>query len=137
VDFRLRSTAERFEEGSHNGVSIYGLGAAVELLLEIGVERIAARILALTDRLIAGLRNQGLEITNSLTPKHRSGIVTCRIPGDTEGKKLAQWERHLFSKRIYASIRCGNLRFSPHFYNTEEEISRALEEIKLDKAILP
>jgi selenocysteine lyase/cysteine desulfurase len=50
VDFRLRSTAERFEEGSHNGVSIYGLGAAVELLLEIGVERIAARILALTDR---------------------------------------------------------------------------------------
>ncbi len=130
IDFTLRKTAKRFEEGSHNGLSIYGLGAAVDLLLEVGVERIAQRILFLTDKIIAGLQALNLEITNSLNPKFRSGIVLFRIPGDADGKKLKQLERHLFSKKIYTTLRRGSLRLSPHFYNSEEEIKMTLREIK-------
>jgi selenocysteine lyase/cysteine desulfurase len=130
IDFTLRRTAERFEEGSHNGLSIYGMGGAVDLLLEVGVERISQRILYLTDLLIQGLQDLGLTLTNSLNPRFRSGIVTFRIPKDEAGKKLSQMERHLFSKKIYASIRRGSLRLSPHFYNSEEEIQKTLQEIK-------
>ncbi|MCE9624455.1 MAG: aminotransferase class V-fold PLP-dependent enzyme [Deltaproteobacteria bacterium] len=130
IHFNLKPDAGRFEEGSHNALSIYGLGAAVSLLLEVGVERISERILGLTDRLIQGLQAQGLQITNSLEPRHRSGIVTLRLPEDPEGQKLPDLERRLFSKKIYASVRRQNLRFSPHFYNTDDEIAQVLETLK-------
>ncbi len=131
IDYQLHRSAERFEEGSHNGLSIYGLGGAVDLLLEVGIDRIARRILELTDHLITGLQERGMTITNSLNPKYRSGIVTFRLPKDPEGEKLARLERHLFSKKIYTTIRRGSLRISPHFYNTEEEIHRALKKISI------
>jgi selenocysteine lyase/cysteine desulfurase len=129
LHFTLANSARRFEEGSHNGLSIYGLGGAVELLLEVGVERIARRILQLTDRLIEGLKQLGLPIHNSLDPKFRSGIVMFSLPGDKTGEELGRLERHLFSKKIYTSIRCGCIRLSPHFYNSEEEIETVLKEI--------
>src|SRR5262249_28719027 len=130
IHFELRSDARRFEEGSHNGLSIYGLGAAVDLLLEVDVARIARRLAELTSQLIEGLQALGMEVTNSLKPQHRSGIVTFRLPGDPEGQQLPRLERHLFAQGIYASVRRRSLRLSPHFYNTEEEIQRSLTAIK-------
>jgi selenocysteine lyase/cysteine desulfurase len=129
IDFNLRSAARRFEEGSHNSLSLYALGAAIDLLLEIGVERIGERILFLTDLLIDGLDTLGLQLTSSLKPEFRSGIVTARIPVDLDSSRLQALERHLISQKIYASLRRGSLRFSPHFYNSEEEIDKTLKEI--------
>lgn len=131
IDYRLRKSAGRFEEGSHNGLSLYGLGAAVELALEVGVARIGERLLKLTDQLIAGLQELNLPIANPMERKYRSGIVLFTLPGDSQGHALSELEKHLFSKKIYASIRKGRLRLSPHYYNTEEEISKIIKEIKL------
>lgn len=129
INFTLKTTAARFEEGSHNGLSIYGLGAAVELLLEIGVDRIGERILDLTDLLISGLKQLGLPLHNTPERKFRSGIVSFGLTA-TPGPGLDELEAHLFSKGIYASIRQGALRLSPHFYNTEGEMETVLREIK-------
>jgi len=130
IDFTLRQTAARFEEGSHNGLSIYGLGAAVELLLEVGVERIAHRVQHLTDTLSQGLQELGLKAHHSPDPQYRSGIVLFSLPEDEERIRLHALERHLFSKNIYTSVRRGCLRFSPHFYNSQEEIDTVLKEVK-------
>lgn len=130
IHFELKSEADRFEEGSHNGLSIYGMGAAVDLLLEAQVPRIADRILGLTGHLIAGLEEQGLEISSSRQEATRSGIVCFRLPGDPEGKLLAALERRLFSEKIYGAVRRRSLRLSPHFYNTIDEIDRVLEILK-------
>ncbi|MFO1518734.1 MAG: aminotransferase class V-fold PLP-dependent enzyme [bacterium] len=129
IDFTLRKDAKRFEEGSHNTLSLYALDGCLDLLFQVGVDRIAERILYLTDLLIQGLQALKLNVTCSLKPEYRSGIVTFQIHGDEKGKKLAQLERHLFSQKIYASVRRGNLRISPHFYNSEEEIQTALDHI--------
>lgn len=130
IDFKLDPTAARFEEGSHNGLSIYGLGAAVDLLLEVGVEKISQRILQLSGLLDAGMQKLGFAAGHSPKPEYRSGIVLFKLPEDSEGKELLKLERELFAKKIYASIRRGYLRFSPHFYNTEEEIQSVLKKIK-------
>ncbi|MCC7343341.1 MAG: aminotransferase class V-fold PLP-dependent enzyme [Deltaproteobacteria bacterium] len=130
VHFELRPDAGRFEEGSHNGLSIYGLGAAVELILEAGLDRISRRILELTGRLTAGLQELGLEITCPLSEERRSGIACFRLPGDPEGKALPSLERRLFAERVYASVRRRSLRLSPHFYNSTEEIDRVLDILK-------
>lgn len=131
INYQLRKTAARFEEGSHNGLSLYGLGAAVELALEVGIERIAERILKLTDQLITGLQELGLSIANPLETEQRSGIVLFALPDDPSAAALGELEKYLFSKKIYASIRKGRLRLSPHYYNTEEEIDKIIKEIKI------
>ena len=51
----LQPGAGRFEEGTPNTAGIFGLGAAIDLLLEVGIEDIGRRVLALTDRLVRGL----------------------------------------------------------------------------------
>lgn len=130
IDFRLKADAQRFEEGSQNGLSIYGMGGAVELLLEIGVEQIAARILGLTELLIEGLRSLGCRIRTPLEPSLRSGIVSFNLHEDPESRRLTQLERYLYENGIYTAIRAGGLRLSPHFYNTEEEMQRVLETIQ-------
>ncbi len=129
IHFQLKSSAQRFEEGSHCALSIYALGAAIDLITKIGIERIAARILYLTDLLAEGLQRRGMILTHCLKPEARSGIVTCRLPDDPKGVRLHAMERGLFSKNIFVSIRQGNLRFSPHFYNTEEEVNQILKVI--------
>jgi selenocysteine lyase/cysteine desulfurase len=130
IDFRLKDTAQRYEEGSLNGLSIYGMGAAVELLLEVGVERIAARLLELTEILIAGLGELGCRLRTPLEPALRSGIVSFNLPEDAGNRRLLQLERQLYENGIYAAVRAGGLRLSPHFYNAEEEMARALETIQ-------
>ncbi|HKX12119.1 MAG TPA: aminotransferase class V-fold PLP-dependent enzyme [bacterium] len=130
IDFRLKSDARRYEEGSQNGLSIYGMGAAVELLLEVGVERIAGRILELTEILIAGLGEMGCRLRTPLEPALRSGIVSFDLADDPEKRKLQDLERLLYENGIYAAIRAGGLRLSPHFYNTEDEMRHALATIQ-------
>jgi selenocysteine lyase/cysteine desulfurase len=130
IEFNLRNTAARFEEGSHNGISIYGLGAAIDLLLEVKVERIAERILHLADLLITGLQKMDLPLASPTEAKFRSGIVTFRLAPAKTTPAIAELQEHLFAKGIYASIRSGGLRLSPHFYNTEAEVNTVLSEIK-------
>ena len=130
IHFDLHPDAQRFEEGSQNGLSIYGLGAAVGLLLEVGIDRVAEQILSLTGTLVEGLRDLGMELASPTQAPQRSGIVSFRLPGDPEGRLLPDLERKLFAAGIYASVRRGGLRLSPHFYNNSEEIARVLETIK-------
>ena len=53
--FDLQPGAGRFEEGTPNTPGIFALGAAIDLLLELGVEAIGRRVLELGDALCAGL----------------------------------------------------------------------------------
>src|SRR5437762_1990265 len=58
----LLSDARRFEAGSLNTNGIYGLRAAIELLLEIGIEAVAQRALAVANRLADGLESIGWRV---------------------------------------------------------------------------
>lgn len=122
-DLTFQPDARRFEPGSLNLPGIYGLGASLELITEIGIEKIEQRIHLLTDRLCQGLEEKGYRIFSSRRPGEWSGIVSfyhLRIPAEELLEILA---RH----RIVVSMRENRIRVSPHFYNTEAEIDRLLE----------
>ena len=116
----LQPSAGRFEEGTPNTPGIFALGAAIDLLLELDVSAIGERVLALTDRLVDGLRTLGAEIRSPREPGEASGIVSFTIPGQTPGETV----RKLRAERIFAIERRGGVRASPHFYNSEDEIDR-------------
>lgn len=121
-DLNYREGALRFECGTLNTAGVYGLGAALELFLEVGAETIEAHILALSDYLAAGLSARGYEVFGSRRSGETSAIVTCTHRTQTPKNlyKLLQ------AKNILTAPRVGRLRISPHFYNTRAEIDALL-----------
>ncbi|QRO00314.1 aminotransferase class V-fold PLP-dependent enzyme [Archangium violaceum] len=122
--FELRPDATKFEEGSHNYAGTYALGAALGLLLEVGMENVAARIrelLAYADR---ELRAIGCDTGPS--PEHRAGILTF-LPPQGEARALASY---LSERNVSFSLRRGRIRISPHFYNQPAELDRLVEMVR-------
>lgn len=124
-DLTLRPTARRFEESVVSLLDTVTFGAALELLLEVGVTTIEDRVLNLAERLARGLSERGHEIIEPW-PRARSessGIVSFRKPGASAQEVL----RDLNAAHVVARIHRDFVRLSPHFYNTYEEVERVLE----------
>ncbi|HUA83862.1 MAG TPA: aminotransferase class V-fold PLP-dependent enzyme [Bryobacteraceae bacterium] len=121
-DMTLRSDAGRYECGTLNTIGCYGSRAAIELLLEIGVERIAPAVASLADRIDCGVRQKGYETASARTAETGAGIVSFRKAGLDPDAVVARLKEH----RVSAASRAGWVRMSPHFYVTAEEIDRAL-----------
>ena len=122
-DLTWRDGARRFECGTLNTVGIYGLGAAVDLLLEVGIPNVAERVLDLTARLRSGLVAQGHSVFGPRARHEASGIVSF-VPRQGTADRLLDW---FLAHRVQVAARGGMVRVAPHFYNTEEEIDRVLE----------
>lgn len=117
-----KPTAKRFEEGSHNLMTIHALGCSMRLLLDAGIEKIAERVLELTDWLMENLLAKGYDIVTPRSWRDRAGIVSARKSG-VDPVELA---KSLQEKKILVAARRGFLRISPHFYNDFEELQRLL-----------
>ena len=122
-------TAQRYEPGILNYPGIAGMKAGIELLLGVGIEKIADRIHEIRARLADGVKQIGFEILGSSDqPAHTSGIIAITHPA----RDLTALFRRLAENQVVCSqrqVRNGKqyLRFSPHFYNTEAEVDRVLE----------
>ncbi len=121
-DTTLYPDARRFETGTHNTAGIAGLKASIDFLLEVGIPAISTRVLELAEYLGAGLERKGFDLLSSRAASETSGIVTCSSPRH-RSQELYQALR---SGGVISSLRGGYLRLSPHFYNTIDELERAL-----------
>ncbi|MBX9602981.1 MAG: aminotransferase class V-fold PLP-dependent enzyme [Bryobacteraceae bacterium] len=121
-DMSLRADAGRYECGTLNTIGVYGLRAAFDLLLEVGVETVAETVLGLTGRIAAGAAALGYETAIPHEPETGSGIVSVRKEGLDSGDLVGR----LRANGVAASPRQGWLRLSPHFYVTSNEIDRVL-----------
>ncbi len=114
----LYRDARRFEIGTRNVIGIKAFSANIDILLQYGIRAVQERILRLKARLRRSLESLGYQI---LTPKNslQSGIITARPGGDVRSVYDT-----LRISDVVVSLRNGYLRFSPHFYNTEEEVDK-------------
>jgi selenocysteine lyase/cysteine desulfurase len=120
--FELQPGAGRFEEGTPNTSGIFALGAAIDLLLELGVEAIGSRVLELGDRLCAALAGRGAVIASPRAPGQASGIVAFALPGEAPARTAAR----LRAAGVFVVERRGCVRASPHFYNSPEDLDRLI-----------
>lgn len=125
----FEETARRYEPGVLNISGIYGMKASLEMLLEIGSENVQAGILEVRDYLENKLSHAGFEF---LSPRAnepmRSGILTTRHSSVDSGAIFSKLE----NAGIVASLRKDHsgkkwIRFSPHFYNTINEMDRVFK----------
>ncbi len=122
----LQPGAGRFEEGTPNTAGIFGLGAAIDLLLEIGLPAIGERVLALTDRLAAGLLERGARVLSPREPGQASGIVSFELPGEPAERTV----RRLREAGVFTVARRGGVRASPHCTNDEADLERLLAALR-------
>ncbi len=113
----LPESARRFEYGTLGFESVYALDAALDYIEKIGIGSIEQHNL----RLISYLRNQLQEQNvRFFTPEDNRAPILSFFTEDekTIGRKLK--ENNIFvTARRWGQ---GQIRISPHFYNTEEDI---------------
>jgi selenocysteine lyase/cysteine desulfurase len=122
---RFQPGARRFDVGETSNFALMPMAiAALEQLLEWGVQRIAAAIGALTGLLVARVAGLGLTaVPPALRAPHYVGL---RFPGDMP----PELPRRLAMDRVYVSVRGrSTLRVTPHVYNTESDIDRLIRAI--------
>lgn len=118
-EFQFRPGAQRFEEGSLNTMSIHAFGAALNLLLETGVENIEQRVMALGDTILEQLQRRGIKVYSSTDQEERSGNIAFEM--DQDVSRLYEW---MLARKVKLTVRDGLVRLSPHFYNSTDEILR-------------
>ena len=67
-DMGLRPDAGRYEPGTLNTIGCFGLRAAIDFLLEVGVGEIGPVVQNLGDRIAAGVEGKGYEVLGRRTP---------------------------------------------------------------------
>lgn len=127
--------ARRFETWENSYINILGLGAAVRQALDLGLEEIGRRTKALGAQLRTGLDDLPGVSTHDLG-QHRCAIVTAAVDGLATERVAAL----LAKDHINVSITDPEhsqfdtedrgvhplVRLSPHYYNTEAELDRAI-----------
>lgn len=120
-------TAQRYEPGVLNFPGVYGLNAALKLILSQGLSAIQSRLQTLKTLLLFRLDDLGFRLYGVRGPLAHA-ITTFDHPN----RPASVLYEALNAANVVSSLRhdrSGNpyLRFSPHFYNTEREILRACE----------
>ena len=115
--------ARRFEMGTPALAAVYAQLGGLEYIEEIGVPAIRQATAALTEDLIATLRAAGFTPKVAAESERRSAIVMVPMPDP------AASVRHLAAGGIIVDSRPGHVRFSPFFYNVQDDHVRATERL--------
>jgi kynureninase len=115
TEFEYRTDAARLEAGTPATAAVFAASAALDVILEIGVERIRERTRYLADDLIRRAQKHGWTIRSPLDGGRRSSIVLLALDRPDE------IVNGLSERGIIVDYRPGLVRISPQFYNTVEE----------------
>lgn len=114
---RPAGNARRFESGTPNISGVYACTAGVELLLRYGLESVREQVVQLTGRIAEEATARGWHLVTPADPERHGAMMAL---ASTDAPALV---RALAGDDIVISDRDGNIRISPHFYNSDEDIA--------------
>ncbi len=131
------------EAGTANGHGLAGLEAAVDFLLETGVEAIHAREDAWMQRFLSGIRGiPHVKLYGDMDAPLRAPIVTLNLgTADAAAVSDALWEEYEICVRAgahcaplmhkhFGTAEQGAVRFSFSYWNTEADIDAAIQALR-------
>jgi kynureninase len=114
----------RFLTGTPNVPALYAATAGYDLIEEVGVTRIRENSVRQTELLVRLLDEAGFEVGSPRDPAQRGGTVTVRTPA------FEAVHRELSERGVLCDFRPeAGLRLGPHFFTSDEELVRAVDEI--------
>ncbi len=134
---------DRFESGTPNLPGIYGLQAAVDFVLETGVEALRRREEELTGLLLDGLRGiPQIRLAGPERTDHRAGVVSIDFLREDNAEAAFRLEQE-FGILTRCGLHCapsahktlgtfpqGTVRFSVGWFTTPEEVSAAVDAVR-------
>ncbi|MFC2156634.1 aminotransferase class V-fold PLP-dependent enzyme [Acidobacteriota bacterium] len=122
----LKNGAQKFDNlGQRDDSRVSAMIEAAEFHKTLRKLRVSSRARMLADAVKNGIR-QKLPQAEIITPLEHPmswGVVIFRIPGIDVSKAL---ETLYFKHNVGCAVMGPNIRFSPHFYNTLEDIEKAV-----------
>ncbi|MGA2998640.1 aminotransferase class V-fold PLP-dependent enzyme [Bradyrhizobium sp.] len=120
----LPATASRFELGNHNLPAIQGLGAALDFINTVGIEKIQRHCFDLGDYLIEHLDQLDVGLVGPRDRQHRAPhIYVIALP-------VADWLEYFTQNGIRVSPERDGIRVSLGMFNTMADIDRLIEAIR-------
>ena len=121
---RYAKGIRRFANGTTSIPGLYSFLPGLELIEKVGLENIATESQARTQGMIERAVEAGLAVRSPIDPNRRGGTVM--IASDDPGALASK----LREQRVFLDWRPGvGIRFSPHFYNTDDEVAQAMDAI--------
>jgi kynureninase len=118
---RYAKSVRRFAQGTPSIPALYSAMPGLEIIEAVGVSEIAGESQRRTQLMIDFARARGWTINTPLEKDQRGGSVMI---GVEDAKNMAE---RLAERKVFVDWRPGaGLRVSPHFFNTDEEIEKAL-----------
>lgn len=114
----------RLETGTPPAMAAFPAKASLDLLLEVGIERISRRCDELSLHCMEGAKARRLPLLSDFDIKHKAPTTAIQVP-DAHGMEVA-----LKKRGIVTSARGDVIRLSHHFFVTEDEIDQALDAVK-------
>lgn len=125
---RLLPSAERFQLGMPNLMGVAAALPGIEILLETGMEAVAAHVLELSGYCIEGLQERGITVRTPLDPALRGGVIAAEID---EAEAL---QAFLTARGVDTYYLRNLFRVDPHIFNNRTDIDRLLEGIDAFRA---
>ena len=121
----LRDDAMRMMNGTPSIPAYYAAIAGLQIINEVGVERIRARSRELTARILALIDEYGFTSAAARDPDRLAGTVAVNVPDALAVARTLKARDFVVDYRPPVGV-----RISPHFYNTMDEVERIMAEIR-------
>ncbi len=120
-----RDDAFRFLNGTPHIPAFHAAKPGLDIIAQVGIDQIRERSLELTRRLIHAAHAHGWRVHTPEADHERGGTITLDVP------RAPEVLEELLRREVVVDYRPGaGIRVSPHFYNTEDEVDRVIEEIR-------
>ncbi|MBC8383303.1 MAG: aminotransferase class V-fold PLP-dependent enzyme, partial [Candidatus Cloacimonetes bacterium] len=115
--------ATRFEIGSLTYQALFAMNKSLKLINDLGIQNIEKHALKLANYFADECEQLGFRVV-SPGGKRRSAIISVHFQ---DSKKVYE---ALLQQKVLCSLREGNIRFSFHLYNNEEDVEKTLHCIR-------
>lgn len=141
--FQPNMMPDRYESGTHNTPGIAGLNAGVKFILETDIDKIRKHEEELCEYMLTKLTEvPNIKIYGPLDSKKRAAVISINI-GDIDSGEVTFILDDMYEIATRSGIHCsplahktlgtlrqGTVRFSLGYFNTKEDIDKAVEALK-------
>lgn len=133
------SLPERYEMGTINTLSIAGLNAALEWILNIGLEKLRAQEKKNRERLLEILEDFSfIRVVGNFKNREYTGIVSCLIDGISSESAAPIFDKYNIavrtglhcspnSHKFIGTFPSGTIRFSVSYFTSEEDFNQLID----------
>jgi len=124
-DLTPLKTAARYQNGTISHIGACAFRGSLDLFLNFSWDEIENQVIDNASYLASSLKKIGIvPLLYGCAKENLSGIVTFK---HDDAQKLFE---HLATNKVSCAVREGMIRMSPHFYNSKEEIDKAIDVLK-------